>query len=62
MKFDTAPAISPGLEFERIELFMPEPIEAWTLADFTAFELDCVDDECNDSSVYRRHRGVSDGR
>jgi hypothetical protein len=31
--------MSARLDIERIELFIPEPIEAWMLADFADIEL-----------------------
>lgn len=33
------------LDIEPIELFIPEPIEPWTLADFAYIELDARDDD-----------------
>jgi hypothetical protein len=34
----------PRLDIEPVELFMPEPIEAWTLHDFAEIELGARDD------------------
>jgi hypothetical protein len=36
--------MSARLDIERIELFIPEPIEAWTLTDFADIELGVRDD------------------
>jgi hypothetical protein len=39
MKLADTSIVTPPLDIERIGVFVPEPVEAWTLADFVGLEL-----------------------